>query len=77
MMFGQQLNRLTIQATSKGSDQTAQQRLWSDCATSMPRLEWAFAGRTYMYHNVGNLISQLNYYILNKSENATFQLSIV
>ena len=39
-----------MQATSKGSDQTARTR----------RLIWGFAGRTY--HIVGNLMSRLNFY---------------
>ena len=41
-----------IQATSKGSDQTA----------CMHRLIWGFAGRTYQI--VGNLVSWLNYVII-------------
>ena len=40
-----------MQATSKGSDQTAR----------MGRLIWGFAGCTY--HIVGNLMSWLKYYI--------------
>ena len=48
-MFGQLHIRAKeyIQATSKGSDQTARMR----------RLVWAFAGRTY--HIVGNLMLPL------------------
>ena len=38
-----------MQATSKGSDQTARMR----------RLNWCFAGRTY--HIVGNITPRLNY----------------
>ena len=43
---------IEIQATSKGSDQTARMR----------RLLWGFAGRTY--HIVGNLMSRLKIFVL-------------
>ena len=58
----------SIQATRKGSDQTARMR----------RLIWAFAGRTY--HIVGNLMSRLKYFYGEKQKlwkTAIFRCKII